>query len=112
VWLPDGEKDAYPVIFIRTPYGRMMYENAYVHFIQRGYGVVIQDTRGREDAEGEWIPMYSEVEDGDDSRNWMADESWCDGTIGMIGASSTGYVQWAAAARGNPHLKALGSMLA
>lgn len=111
VWLPDGEKDAYPVIFIRTPYGRMMYEKAYVHFIQRGYGVVIQDTRGREDSEGEWIPMYSEVEDGDDSLNWIADQSWCDGHIGMIGASYGGYVQWAAAASGNPHLKALVSIV-
>lgn len=111
VWLPDGGMDSYPVIFVRTPYGRMMFENTYVHFIQRGYAVVIQDTRGRQDSEGEWIPMYYEVEDGDDSLNWIAEQPWCDGNIGMIGASYGGYVQWAAAASGNPHLNALISIV-
>lgn len=111
VYLPDCKGEAFPVIFVRTPYGKAMYERAYTHFIRRGYGVVIQDTRGREDSEGEWIPMYAEVEDGDDSLDWIAAQAWCDGNIGMIGASYGGYVQWAAAASGNPHLKAMVSMV-
>lgn len=111
IWLPAGAETPFPVIFVRTPYGRMSYENAYVNFIQRGYAVVIQDTRGRQDSEGEWIPMYHEVEDGDDSISWIAEQKWCDGNIGMIGASYGGYVQWAAAASGNPHLKALVSIV-
>lgn len=113
VWLPaaTNQEDAFPIIFVRTPYGRMMYEQSYVHFIQRGYGVVIQDTRGREDSEGDWLPMSLEVEDGDDSLNWINEQSWCDGNIGMIGASYGGFVQWAAAASGNPHLKALVSIV-
>lgn len=98
VWLPANINGAVPVIFIRTPYGRVRYAGAYTHFIQRGYAVVIQDTRGREDSEGEWIPMHTEIEDGDDSLNWIAENEWCDGNIGMIGASYGGYVQWAAAA--------------
>ncbi|QTD42754.1 CocE/NonD family hydrolase [Sporosarcina sp. Te-1] len=111
VWLPEGADDAVPAIFIRTPYGKLMYEKMYTHFIQRGYGVVIQDTRGRQDSEGKWLPMSKELEDGDDSLNWIASNSWCDGNIGMIGASYGGYVQWAAAASGNPHLKALISIV-
>lgn len=111
VWLPKDKEGPHAVIFVRTPYGRMMFENAYTHFIQRGYAVVIQDTRGRQDSEGEWVPMYHEVEDGDDSLDWIAEQSWCDGNIGMIGASYGGYVQWAAAASGNPHLKALLSIV-
>lgn len=111
VWLPEGQANAVPTIFIRTPYGKLNYKNMYTHFIQRGYGVVIQDTRGRQDSEGEWLPMSTEVEDGDDSLNWIASNSWCDGNIGMIGASYGGYVQWAAAASGNPHLKALVSIV-
>nr|WP_289038976.1 CocE/NonD family hydrolase [uncultured Allobacillus sp.] len=115
VWLPKDmeklEKRARPVIFVRTPYGRHEYDHAYVNFLQRGYAVVIQDTRGRQDSEGEWIPMSTEVEDGDDTLNWIADQSWCDGNIGMIGASYGGFVQWAAAASGNPHLKALISIV-
>lgn len=111
VWLPNKTQEAVPVILVRTPYGKMSYEKAYVHFIQRGYAVVIQDTRGRQDSEGEWIPMYTEVEDGDDTLNWIAEQGWCDGNIGMIGASYGGFVQWAAAASGNPHLKALVSIV-
>ncbi|GGB31872.1 hypothetical protein GCM10011409_06550 [Lentibacillus populi] len=111
VWLPIEGKESKPAILVRTPYGRMEFANSYVHFIQRGYAVVIQDTRGRQDSEGEWIPMYSEIEDGDDTLNWMADQLWCNGNIGMIGASYGGYVQWAAAASGNPHLKALISIV-
>ncbi|GGA90833.1 CocE/NonD family hydrolase [Ornithinibacillus halotolerans] len=111
VWLPKGVDGPVPVILVRTPYGKSMYSRSYTNFIQRGYGVVIQDTRGREDSEGDWIPMASEIEDGDDTLDWIADQPWCDGNIGMIGASYGGYVQWAAAASGNPHLKAMVSIV-
>ncbi|MBU8568819.1 CocE/NonD family hydrolase [Virgibacillus pantothenticus] len=111
VWIPKGASKPRPVIFVRTPYGKNSYKNVYVQFIQRGYGVVIQDTRGREESEGKWIPMAYEMEDGDDSLNWIASQPWCDGNIGMIGASYGGFVQWAAAASGNPHLKALVSIV-
>ncbi|ONK25114.1 hypothetical protein BLX87_01310 [Bacillus sp. VT-16-64] len=111
VWVPSKLEGPKPVILVRTPYGRMIYKRSYVDFIQRGYVVVIQDTRGRQDSEGEWLPMYSEIEDGDDTLNWIAEQPWCNGNIGMVGASYGGYVQWAAAASGNPHLKALVSIV-
>lgn len=69
--------------------------------------MVIQDVRGREDSTGEWKPQYYEVEDGDDTLNWIAEQSWSDGQAAMTGGSYLGYVQWAAAASGNPHLKAM-----
>lgn len=111
VWLPQKRTNPVPVIFVRTPYGRLSYVWQYATFIQRGYGLVIQDTRGRHDSEGEWLPKFYEREDGDDTLNWIAAQHWCDGNIGMIGASYSGYVQWAAAASGNPHLKALVSIV-
>lgn len=111
VWLPRGIEGPVPVILIRTPYGKSMYSGFYTNFIQRGYGVVIQDTRGRQDSEGEWIPKASEMGDGDDTLNWIAEQPWCDGNIGMTGASYGGFVQWAAAASGNPHLKAMVSIV-
>ena len=51
--------------------------------------------------------MYHEVEDGDDTLNWIGAQPWSDGNVGMTGGSYLGYVQWAAAASGNPHLKAM-----
>lgn len=107
VYLPGGAEKPVPTVLIRTPYGKGNGAASYYRFVQRGYGVVIQDVRGREDSTGPWIPNYFEVEDGDDTLNWIADQPWSDGQVGMTGGSYLGYVQWAAAASGNPHLKAI-----
>lgn len=110
IYLPaaTAEKgDRIPAVLVRTPYGKRAGASSYFRFVQRGYAVVIQDVRGREDSEGEWLPMYHEVEDGDDTLNWIGSQPWSDGNVGMTGGSYLGYVQWAAAASGNPHLKAM-----
>ena len=96
-----------PAVLVRTPYGKGNHVEMYYRFVQRGYAVVIQDTRGREDSTGRWQPNYYEVEDGDDTLNWIAAQDWSDGQAAMTGGSYLGYVQWAAAASGNPHLKAM-----
>ncbi|MBE5954837.1 MAG: CocE/NonD family hydrolase [Lachnospiraceae bacterium] len=106
VYLPDGLEKV-PVVLIRTPYNKSDQPEWYFPFVQRGYGVVIQDVRGREESTGEWRSHYYEVEDGDDTLNWIAAQEWSDGNVGMTGGSYLGMVQWAAAASGNPHLKAM-----
>ncbi|QRG66613.1 CocE/NonD family hydrolase [Brevibacillus choshinensis] len=109
VWLPaDLEAgQRVPTIFMRTPYGRMDAIFRRLPFVARGYALVMQDTRGREDSEGEWVPLVHERNDGDDSLTWIASQDWSDGNVGMLGGSYVGYVQWAAASSGNPHLKAI-----
>ncbi|MDO5416342.1 MAG: CocE/NonD family hydrolase [Lachnospiraceae bacterium] len=108
VWLPGTDTvRSFPAVLVRTPYGKGRGVEAYYRFVQRGYAVVIQDTRGREDSTGEWLPEYYEVEDGDDTLNWIAAQDWSDGQVSMTGGSYLGYVQWCAAASGNPHLKAM-----
>ena len=111
VYLPIREAGAnvgkVPAVLVRTPYGKGNHVEMYYRFVQRGYAVVIQDTRGREDSTGRWQPNYYEVEDGDDTLNWIAAQDWSDGQTAMTGGSYLGYVQWAAAASGNPHLKAM-----
>ncbi len=111
VYLPGGLKEAVPAVLVRTPYGKEDGCEVYYRYVQRGYAVVIQDVRGRNLSEGEWIPNYYEVEDGDDTLNWIADQSWSSQKVGMVGGSYLGYVQWAAAASGNPYLKALISVV-
>ena len=96
-----------PAVLVRTPYGKHDGAEQYYRFVQRGYAVVVQDVRGREDSTGEWMPNYYEVEDGSDTLDWIAEQPWSDGNVGMTGGSYLGYVQWAAAASGNPHLKAI-----
>ena len=107
VYLPQGIREKCPAVLVRTPYGKSSGTEVYWRFVQRGYAVVIQDTRGREDSTGEWLPQHFEVEDGDDTLNWIAARPWSDGQVSMTGGSYLGYVQWAAAASGNPHLKAM-----
>lgn len=113
LWIPDTHEDTngFPTIFIRTPYGKDRTFESQLRFVQRGYALVVQDTRGREASEGEFISKLYEREDGDDSLNWIEGQSWCDGNIGMIGASYLGYVQWSAASSSNPHLKAIVSIV-
>jgi len=104
---PSAPFKKVPAVLVRTPYGKGNQAMVYYRFVLRGYAVVIQDVRGREDSEGEWLPMYTEVEDGDDTLTWIGNQEWSDGNVGMTGGSYLGYVQWAAAASGNPHLKAM-----
>lgn len=113
VWLPWPIINAgkYPTVLIRTPYGRYSNIEFWHRFVRRGYALVAQDVRGRDDSEGEWVPYKFDREDGDDTLNWIACQPWSDGNVGMIGASYLGNVQWAAASSGNPHLKALVSMV-
>ena len=108
VYLPTGTKETrFPTVLVRTPYGKGKDKDQYYRFLQRGYVVVVQDTRGREDSTGEWMPEHYEIEDGDDTLNWIAAQPFSDGQVSMTGGSYLGYVQWAAAASGNPHLKAM-----
>ncbi|WP_282801813.1 CocE/NonD family hydrolase [Secundilactobacillus kimchicus] len=111
IFLPDDQEDQHSVVLIRTPYGREMFYEDCLRFIQRGYAVVVQDVRGRNDSNGEWLPMYHERLDGEDTVNWIAKQPWSNSKVGMIGRSYGGYVQWAVAASGTPYLKALVSMM-
>lgn len=101
-----------PAILIRTPYGRggpsrMIAEMYAWQFAAHGYHVIIQDTRGRCESEGEFVPFVHEADDGAATLEWMAAQPWCAGVIGMWGASYLGYTQWAAAKSGAPYLRAL-----
>lgn len=100
-----------PAILVRTCYNKNENKMMWDKYAKRGYAVVVQDTRGREASEGEWIPFGNEINDGDDTLNWIAGQSWSNGSVGMLGGSYLGFVQWAAAASGNKHLKALVSQV-
>lgn len=78
---------------------------------QRGILQCYTRCRGREESQGEWMPSYYEVEDANDTLNWIASQSWSDGCVGMIGASYLGYVQWAALCSRNVHLKGIVSFM-
>lgn len=105
----------FPTILMRTPYGRglsvgpsgMMMGFAAQRFAERGYNVLVQDVRGRFGSGGEFVPFVHEAADGRATLDWIEDQDWFNGLIGMWGASYLGYAQWAAAVGASPALKAL-----
>ena len=98
----------HPAILRRTPYGRdLLPAGEGERWASRGYALVVQDVRGRNDSNGEWKPWANERKDGYDTIDWIANQSWSNGKIGMIGGSYGGMVQWAAAAEAHPALKCI-----
>ncbi len=113
IFRPHGTDAAgtrrYPTILLRTPYGKGdAITPAYQSFVNHGYAVVVQDVRGRYRSGGTFEPVHNqEIDDGDDTLNWIARQSWSDGGVGMYGGSYLGITQWKAAMAQNPHLKAI-----
>lgn len=79
------------------------------YFVPRGYVQVIPDIRGIGRSEGEFPAKFTENwgEDGYDLIQWMAEQPWCDGNIGMLGMSAFGAAQYAIAKFRPPQLKAI-----
>ncbi len=100
---------SYPAIIMRTPYDKTKSRsNQLLHALaERGYVVVIQDTRGRYNSDGTFFPYRDDRKDGYDTVEWVARQDWCDGNVGMYGGSYAGQTQWFAAADAPPHLKAI-----
>ncbi len=103
-----------PTILIRSPYGRnnrhslfgVLLEFFGHRFAERGYHVLVQDTRGRFDSKGSFNPYFNENEDGTATLEWLCRQPWSIGVIGLWGGSYLGIVQWLIAAE-NPAVKAL-----
>lgn len=93
IFRPDSD-DTFPVIVERTPYGKSgLLTNIY--FAERGYVFVAQDVRGRNNSEGDWYPFLNEGwlenKDGYDTVEWLAEQPWSNGRVGVYGGSHTGY---------------------
>jgi len=112
VFRPEGNGRA-PALLVRTPYGKGTDLSAtYEPFLTAGYAMVIQDVRGRGDSGGVFRPLHQEVNDGYDTLAWIGSRPWCNGSVGMLGASYLGIVQWKAALSGSPYLKAISPAVA
>ncbi|KAK8074155.1 hypothetical protein PG994_005054 [Apiospora phragmitis] len=77
-------------------------------WVPQGYAVVNVDSRGTGDSEGVMATMGTqEAEDGYDTIEGIAKESWCNGNIGLAGNSHLAIIQWFIAALRPPSLKAI-----
>lgn len=98
----DGQKHA--VLLTRTPYNKDNMAPIGMKAAQRGFVVVIQDTRGRFNSDGEWYPFKHESADGYDTVEWAAALPGSDGRVGMFSGSYVGATQMLAAIAQPPHL--------
>ncbi len=99
----------FPVLLCRTIYDNQRSSSADMiqPFVERGYAVVIQDSRGRYDSDGAWDPYLCEAPDGYDTQEWIGRQPWCDGNIGMFGLSYLGFTQVQTAPLASKFLKTM-----
>ena len=100
----------FPTLLVRDMYsnGTTAVRQRYARFATaNGYAFVFQSVRGRYDSDGNWYPYFPEINDGDDTLSWIAEQSWSNGKVGMFGTSYLASVQWLAALGRNPALVAI-----
>jgi len=106
VYRPDGD-GPWPVLLQRTPYDKSQGRTGALEVMRaasHGYAVVIQDTRGRYESEGEFYPFLDEPNDGYDTVQWCVEQPWSSGKVGMFGRSYVGATQWLCAITNPPGL--------
>ena len=90
VYLPEGP-GPFPVILARTPYDRVGHLGKWAkQFVERDYCFVATDCRGRFESDGVFTKPFEEAVDGAATVNWIAEQKWCNGRIGMWGAVTAG----------------------
>ena len=108
VYRPDAP-GRFPVLLSRLPYNKNLRPRPgdIDYFVERGYGVIMQDTRGRFASDGdEYYALIWEMPDGYDAVEWAASLPWADGNVGTMGQSYLGATQYLLAPSRPPHLKA------
>ena len=108
VYLPDDHSEALPVVLARTPYGKTNLSYIGTILTEFNYIFVAQDSRGRFDSEGVDTVFFDDGwginQDGYDTVEWIAEQPWCNGKIGYIGASALGIMGNLMAGARPPHL--------
>ena len=106
LYFPADATAPYSTILIRTPYGKDReppYRGAIPLFVEAGYAVAFQDTRGRGVSEGEYTLRSTDREDGYDTVTWLVDQPWSDDQVATSGCSYLGETQITLAAERHPN---------
>ncbi|MFF3859427.1 CocE/NonD family hydrolase [Streptomyces sp. NPDC002209] len=107
-YFPRTEGD-FPTLLVRSPYGRgLPWSPMYgLLFAEQGFHVVLQSCRGTGGSGGAFDLWRNEPADGRATVSWLREQPWFNGTLGTVGPSYLGYVQWALALDPPPELKAM-----
>ena len=115
MWRPRGaDETPVPAVIEYMPYRKrdtMRSRDARIHhyLADHGYASLRVDSRGSGDSDGllrgEW--EEDELDDGVEMIEWVAAQSWCTGSVGMIGKSWSGFTCLTLAARRPAALEAI-----
>ncbi|MBM4340125.1 MAG: CocE/NonD family hydrolase [Deltaproteobacteria bacterium] len=86
-----------------------VFRNKYLqNMLKHGYAVIVVERPGTGASFGVMNASFEVgAKEVNEILDWIATQKWCNGNIGMYGDSFQAMIQFAAAATGNPHLKAL-----
>lgn len=118
IYRPEAD-GRYPALLSLSPYNKdiqrkpphwshAIESGATSFYVPKGYVHVIAQGRGGGLSQGQWR-WFDEHErsDGYDLIEWIAQQPWCTGNVGMIGDSYWSWSQYIAAASQPPHLKCI-----
>lgn len=118
VYRPSRPAQKFPALCSFSPYTRQLQRDSAPigqneagiseFWTSRGYAHIIVDVRGTNGSGGSW-DMWGPAEQEDicEVIEWVAQQPWCTGAVGMMGCSYFGMVQNLAASRRPPSLKAI-----
>ncbi|MFQ5861416.1 MAG: CocE/NonD family hydrolase, partial [Dehalococcoidia bacterium] len=118
IYRPYAPEQRFPALVSFSPYTRQLQQTVIPlgqneagiteFWVPRGYAHVIVDLRGSNDSGGSW-DFFGPTEQQDmyDVIEWVAEQPWCDGNVGMMGCSYFGMTQLLVAELRPPHLKAV-----
>ena len=122
VFLPSEgpAREKFPVILSYTPYQRSRidrqtgvitdFSSEYFsrELLARGYALVCADIRGTGASTGWLLDFMPEIwSDGKEVVDWIANQSWSNGNVGMMGGSYLGWSQLATASHAPAALKCI-----
>jgi uncharacterized protein len=114
LYLPDQALWPQPCIIEALPYRKDDLTSTYAPEYLRlrdehAYAVCRIDLRGTGSSGGDAVDEYPEQEQRDlaEAMAWIADQDWCDGSIGMYGTSYSGFNSLQMACERPPQLKAI-----
>lgn len=117
IWLPATDGTC-PVLLQRTPYRKETpFGSQYISALEfqtalrRGYAIAVQDTRGRYQSDGDFVPFKYEGQDSADTVDWLHRQPFCNGKVAMFGASYVGATQVLALSENPDGLKAIAPQL-
>jgi len=121
LWQPVATHadETFPAILEMIPYRKDDHRSSTDHrhgqyWAERGYAFCRLDVRGTGSSDGvaygEYMP--EQTQDGYDAVEWLAEQKWCNGNIGMWGISWGGFTSIQVAKLQPPHLKAIIPMYA